>query len=472
MGRVTRKGPTRSRRGRRAFLIDLGPLRRSRDFRLVVGGQLVSVLGSQMTAVAVPYQVYAMTRSSLAVGLVSLALVPTLIIGAVVGGTVADAVDRRKLLIVVELVMAAGSTALALNAAAGAALWPLYVFPALVAGLSGFEDSALGAMVPGLVERREVATANATLQALFQFGAVAGPAITGLVLAGTGPAFVYWADAVTFLVVAVSMLRLGPQPPGTAADRPATASVREYLRSLGDGLRFARSRQGIQGAFLIDINATVLGMPRALFPALAANVFGGGAVTLGFLSAAPGAGALIGAVTTGWVGRVRRQGRAVIIAVIVWGLAIAGFGLACLVAPGPAHRDALATGPALARTGLTHADALALVAGLVLLAVAGWADVISAVFRNTIVQLSAPGDLRGRLTGLQTAVVNAGPRLGDVEAGVVASVVGTTASVLSGGLGCVAGALVIARLLPEFRRQRAAEPAAGTTRPAQITPVS
>src|SRR5580698_6274141 len=414
MGRVTRKGPTRSRRGRRAFLIDLGPLRRSRDFRLVVGGQLVSVLGSQMTAVAVPYQVYAMTRSSLAVGLVSLALVPTLIIGAVVGG----------------------------------------------------------AMVPGLVERREVATANATLQALFQFGAVAGPAITGLVLAGTGPAFVYWADAVTFLVVAVSMLRLGPQPPGTAADRPATASVREYLRSLGDGLRFARSRQGIQGAFLIDINATVLGMPRALFPALAANVFGGGAVTLGFLSAAPGAGALIGAVTTGWVGRVRRQGRAVIIAVIVWGLAIAGFGLACLVAPGPAHRDALAAGPALARTGLTHADALALVAGLVLLAVAGWADVISAVFRNTIVQLSAPGDLRGRLTGLQTAVVNAGPRLGDVEAGVVASVVGTTASVLSGGLGCVAGALVIARLLPEFRRQRAAEPAAGTTRPAQITPVS
>jgi MFS family permease len=455
------------------LLIDLGPLRRSRDFRLVVGGQLVSVLGSQMTAVAVPYQVYAMTRSSLAVGLVSLALVPALIIGAVIGGTVADAVDRRRLLIVVELVMAAGSAALALNAAAGPALWPLYVFPALVAGLSGFEDSALGAIVPGLVERREVATANATLQALFQFGAVAGPAITGLLLAGTGPAFVYWADAVTFVVVAASMLRLGPQPPVTAAaDRLATASVREFLRSLADGLRFTRGRPGIQGAFLIDINATVLGMPRALFPALAANVFGGGAVTLGFLSAAPGAGALIGAVTTGWVGRVQRQGRAVIIAVLVWGLAIAGFGLTCWLAPGPVHRGALTTGPAVAYAGLTHADALALVAGLVLLAAAGWADVISALFRNTIVQLSVPGDLRGRLTGLQTAVVNAGPRLGDVEAGVVASIVGPTASVLSGGLGCVAGALVIARLLPAFRRQQAPEPDTGTELPAQFAPVS
>jgi Transmembrane secretion effector len=453
------------------LLIDLGPLRRSRDFRLVVGGQLVSVLGSQMTAVAVPYQVYAMTRSSLAVGLVSLALVPALIIGAVVGGTVADAVDRRRLLIVVELMMAAGSTALALNAAARAALWPLYVFPALVAGLSGFEDTALGAMVPGLVERREVATANATLQALFQFGAVVGPAITGLLLAGTGPALVYWADAVTFAVVAASMLRLGPQPAVTAAaHRPATASVREFLRSLADGLRFTRGRQGIQGAFLIDINATVLGMPRALFPALAANVFGGGAVTLGFLSAAPGAGALIGAVTTGWVGRVKRQGRAVIIAVVVWGLAIAGFGLTCWLAPDPVHRGALTAGPALAYAGLTRADALALVAGLALLAAAGWADVISAVFRSTIVQMSAPGDLRGRLTGLQTAVVNAGPRLGDVEAGVVASIVGPTASVLSGGLGCVAGALVIARLLPAFRRQQAPEP--DTELPAQFAPVS
>jgi hypothetical protein len=456
-GRIPRRRP--------ALLIDLTPLRRSRDFRVVIGGQLVSVLGSQMTAVAVPYQVYAMTRSSLDVGLVSLALVPALIVGAVVGGTVADAVDRRKLLIVVELIMAVGSAALALNAAAGPALWPLFVFPALVAGLGGFEDSGLGAMVPGMVGRADVATANATLQALFQLGGVAGPALAGLMLAGTGPEFVYWADACTFVAVALSVLLISPQPPRRPAAAPGTGAadtgaggVRAFLRSLADGVRFTRGRQAIQGAFLIDINATVLGMPRALFPALAANVFGGGAISLGLLYAAPGAGALAGAVTTGWVGGVRRQGRAVIVAVIAWGLSIAGFGLACWLAPPPARPGSLAHA-----AGLTAADGLALLAGLVLLAAAGWADVISAVFRNTIVQLAAPDELRGRLTGLQMAVVSAGPRLGDAESGLVANAFGPIASVLSGGLACVAGALLIARLLPGFRRQRT--PALATAEP-------
>ncbi len=441
--------------------MDLAPLRRSRDFRIIVGGQLVSVLGTQMAALAVPYQVYAMTRSSLDVGLVSLTLVPALIVGAIVGGTVADAVDRRKLLIVVELIMALGAGALAVNAAAGPALWPLFVFPGLVAGLSGFEDSALGAMVPGLVGLKDVATANATLQALFQFGGVAGPAIAGVFLAGTGPAIVYWFNAASFVAVALSVVLISPQRPAPsavsavggsapAAGDPAMPSLRTFLRSLADGIRFTRGRQGVQGAFLIDINATVLGMPRALFPALAANVFGGGAITLGLLSAAPGAGALLGAVTTGWVGRVRRQGRAVILAVIGWGLAISGFGLVCWLAPRLPQPGRL-----IHAAGLTPADGLALVAGLALLAVAGWADVISAVFRDTIVQLSAPDELRGRLMGLQIAVVTAGPQLGNTEAGLVASAFGPIASVVSGGLACIAGALLIARLLPGFRRQEA-----------------
>jgi predicted MFS family arabinose efflux permease len=169
-------------------------------------------------------------------------------------------------------------------------------------------------------------------------------------------------------------------------------------------------------------------MPRALFPALGTTVFGGGATAVGLLYAAPGAGALIGAFTTGWVGRVRRQGLAVIAAVMVWGLAIAGFGLVRF-----------------------------LPLALVLLAVAGWADVISAVFRNTIIQFSGPDNMRGRLMGVQTAVVAGGPRLGDLEAGAVASAFGDTVSVVSGGLACVAGALLVARLLPGFRRQRAAD---------------
>ena len=181
----------------------------------------------------------------------------------------------------------------------------------------------------------------------------------------------------------------------------------------------------VQGAYLIDVNAMVFGLPRALFPAMAATTFGGGATTVGFLYAAPGAGALIGAVTTGWVGRIRRQGRAVIIAVIAWGAAITGFGLVPW-----------------------------LWAALPLLAIAGWADVISAVFRNTIIQFAGPAELRGRLMGVQIAVVAGGPRVGDLEAGAVANAFGNTASVVSGGLACIAGALVVARLLPGFRNQR------------------
>jgi MFS family permease len=180
---------------------------------------------------------------------------------------------------------------------------------------------------------------------------------------------------------------------------------------------------------VIDVNAMVFGMPRALFPALAATVFGGGTTTLGLLYAAPGAGALIGALTSGWVGRVRRQGLAVVVAVLVWGASIAGFGVA--------HWLPLA---------------------LLLLAVAGWADVLSAVFRNTIIQFAGPEGMRGRLMGVQMAVVAGGPRLGDLEAGAVANAFGDTASVVSGGLACVAGALVCAWALPGFTRQRSALP--------------
>jgi predicted MFS family arabinose efflux permease len=288
--------------------------------------------------------------------------------------------------------------------------------------LGTFEDSALGAVVPNLVRRSEVPAANAIFQALFQFGLVVGPALAGLLLAGTGIRFVYWIDSATFAAAAAAALAISPQPPAGGGRPPG-------LRSVLDGLRFIRGRRTIQGAFAIDLNATIFGLPRALFPALAATVFGGGPATLALLYAAPGAGALIGALTTGWVGRVQRQGRAVIIAVIVWGVAVTAFGLASW-----------------------------LPAALALLAVAGWADVISAVFRATIVQLSVPDALRGRLTGVQLSVVTGGPLLGDVEAGTVAAAFGYTVSVVSGGLVCVAGALLLAGLLPAFRRQRAEEP--------------
>jgi MFS family permease len=411
----------RGRKLARHLLIDVTPLRRSRDFRSLILGQLVSVLGTQLTAVAVPYQVYQLTRSSLDVGLVSLCALFPLIIGSLIGGSVVDAVDRRRLLLVVELLLAACSAGLAINADLSSSLWPLFVIPGLTAGLSGFDSSARSAIVPNMVRRSELSTANAMFQALFQLGSVAGPAAAGLLLAGAGIRFVYWMDVASFGASLLAVFLISPQPPVGGGHRAG-------LRSIMEGLRFVRGRQAIQGAYLIDVNAMVFGMPRALFPALATSVFGGGATTVGFLYAAPGAGALVGALTTGWVSRIQRQGRAVIIAVIVWGLAITGFGLVSW-----------------------------LPAALVLLAVAGWADVISAVYRNTIIQLSVPDALRGRLQGLQIAVVTGGPRLGDLESGAVASGFGNSTSVISGGLACVAGAVILGRLLPGFRQQRAAE---------------
>ncbi len=401
----------------RRLLIDLTPLRRSRDFRALITGQLVSVLGTQLTAVAVPYQVYRLTHSSLDVGLVSLTQLLPLLIGSLIGGSVVDAVDRRRLLVVVQLCMAGSSAGLAVNADLGPSLWPLFIFPALTAGLSGFDSPARNAMIPNLVGRAEVPTANAMFQALFQFGLVVGPALAGLLLAGPGVHFVYWLDVGSFLVSLMMVFTISPQPAPGSTHPPG-------LRSIVEGLRYVKGRQGIQGAYLIDINAMVFGMPRALFPALAVS-FGGGASTLGYLYSSVGVGALVGALTTGWVARVRRQGLAVIVAVIVWGAAIAGFGLVS-----------------------------ALPAALALLAVAGWADVISAVFRNTIIQLSTPNALLGRLSSLQIAVVTGGPRLGDLESGAVASAFGTGVSVVSGGLACIGGALVLARLLPDFRRLR------------------
>lgn len=401
----------------RRLLLDLTPLRRSRDFRLLAGGQLISILGTQLTAVAVPYEVYRLTHSSLQVGLVSLAQLAPLIIGSLIGGSVVDAVDRRRLLLVVEALMAACSAGLAVNADLGSALWPLYLFPALSAGLSGFDGPARGAIVPNLVRREEFTSANAMFQAMFQIGSVVGPALAGLLLAGAGVKVVFWLDVASFGASLLAAAAIGPQ-------RPVGGGQRAGLRSIGDGFRFLRGRQPIQGAYLIDINAMVFGMPRALFPALGTTVFAGGAATVGLLYAAPGAGALLGAVTTGWAVRVSRQGRAVIVAVVTWGVAIAGF-------------------------GLVHW----LPAALALLAIAGWADVISAVFRNTIIQLLVPDRLRGRLSALQIAVVTGGPRLGDLESGAVATALGAEVSVVSGGVACIVGAVILARALPGFRRQ-------------------
>jgi predicted MFS family arabinose efflux permease len=409
----------------RATLSDVTPLRESRQYRVLYVGELVGFLGSQLTVVAVPFQVYQLTRSSLAVGLVGLVQLGPLLACSLAGGALVDAVDRRRLLLASQALRGALSAGLVANALLPhPALWPLYLLTAAAAGLQAVDGPARNAAIPALVRRELLPAAAALHQIVMQVGQVAGPAAAGLVIGSVSLAAAYAIDVACYTAATLLVLALRPLPPGEGGRRAGLASVRE-------GLRFLRGRRALQGTFYIDLNAMVFGMPRALFPALGTSVFGGGAATVGLLYAAPGAGALLGAATAGWVGRVRRQGRAVLVSVAVWGAAIAAFGLV-----------------------------RSLPAALCLLAVAGAADVVSAVFRSTILQLAVPDGLRGRLSAIHIAVVTGGPRLGDVEAGVVARLTSPRFSVVSGGLACLAGVVLLAWRLPQLDRT-VAEPAAG-----------
>jgi MFS family permease len=358
---------------------------------------------------------FVLTDSSLQVGLLSLAQLGPVIACSFVGGTLADAVDRRKVLLVANVCMLATSAGLALNATLDQPLiWPIYVCTALSAGLSAIDSPTRSAVVPTLVRRDQIPAAAALNQTGYQFGQIAGPALAGLLIANVSLASAYWFDVATFGFSIVTLLLL-------PALLPAGGGTKAGIGSIKEGLRYVGKERTLQGTFLIDINAMVFGMPRALFPQLGTEVYGGGAGTVGLLYAAPAVGAFVGAITTGWVGRVRHQGRAVIWAVMIWGAAITAFGFA-----------------------------KALPLALLMLAIAGAADVISAVFRGTILQLHVPDSLRGRLNALNIAVVTGGPRLGDMEAGVVATAATPQVSVVSGGLACMVGVAVIAKLLPEL----------------------
>ncbi|MEY2571087.1 MAG: hypothetical protein QOE63_1437, partial [Acidimicrobiaceae bacterium] len=344
----------------------------------------------------------------------------------------ADQLDRRRLLLIANVLLASTSTGLALNAMATHPLvWPLYVLTALNAGFSGLDSPTRSAAVPTLVRRDQIPAAAALNQTGIQVGQILGPSFAGLVIASWELSAAYWIDAATFVFAIGCLVLMHPMA-------PEGGGTKAGFRSIAEGLRFVRAERAVQGCFIVDINAMVFGMPRALFPQLGTQLFHGGAGTIGLLYGAPGAGALLAALTTGWVSGVRRPGRAVLLAVAVWGAAIAGFGLTSW-----------------------------LPLALVLLAVAGGADVISAVFRGTILQLQVPDRLRGRLNSVNIAVVTGGPRLGDLEAGAVATATSARFSVVSGGLACIAGVGLIARLLPELERWR---PPAETANPGVLEP--
>jgi MFS family permease len=396
-------------------VVDITPLREVPSYRWLYAGMFFVQAGRNLTIVAVPFQVFEQTGSTLAVGMLGLAQLGPLLIVSVVGGALADAVDRRILLVVSQLGLAATAAGLMWNSLLDTpAIWPLYVLSAVNAGISGIDSPTRQAIVPGLVGPALLSKAFALNQTMTNVAHAAFPAIAGLLIATAGLPFSYGVETVMFLVGALLMRRL--------PEIHVEGGRRKFeLSSIVEGFRFLRERRVIQATLLIDLNAMVFGMPTALFPAIGTELFGGNAFTVGLLFSAFGVGALVGAFTSGWVGSVRRQGRATIIAVIGWGVAMAIFGLT---------------------TSLPLA--------LVMLGLAGAADVISAIFRGTILQLNAPDELRGRMSAMHTAVVAGGPRLGDVEAGVVAALTSVRFSVVSGGLACVLGALAIGRWAPQF----------------------
>ncbi|HWG65139.1 MAG TPA: MFS transporter [Streptosporangiaceae bacterium] len=416
------EGPDRARRGIAGILVNPGPLRDHRDFRRLWGGQLASQLGSQLTLVAVSYQTYRLTGSTAIVGLVSLGQLLPLLAGSLIGGPMVDAWDRRRVLLVTQLLLAVGCAGLMANALLSRPLlWPIFACTAENAAFQGVDWSARRASLRRLVPLADLPAALSLQSAAFQVTSVIGPAAAGLLIAHAGFALVYGLNVASFGVafVLVALLpRLAPEGGG----QPAS------LSSLVGGVRYMTGSKPLTAAFVIDLGAMVFGLPRALFPALAATVYGGGAATVGYLNAAPGVGALVGSLLTGHVGAVRRVGRAVVIGVVVWGLAITGFGLVPW-----------------------------LWAALALLAVAGAADVVSAVFRMVIVQQVTPDAMQGRVNSLVFAGVQGGPRVGDAEAGAVAAAAGPQVAAWSGGLLSVVTAAVTCWVLPAIWRYHSRE---------------
>jgi predicted MFS family arabinose efflux permease len=399
------------------FVVDITPLRRYRHFRRLWAGQVVSGLGSQLTIVAVAFQAYALTRSTLVVGLIGLAQLVPLLAGALWGGTLADAVDRKRVLVLTQIAMATAVGGLVVNASLShPVVWPLFLCTAASAGFQGVDWPTRQAALPMLVEAPDVTAAIALQTTIQQLALVAGPALAGVLIATIGLGAVYGIDVATFAVALVAVLFL-------PALVPRGGGTPMGLRSMAEGFGHLRHQRLLSATYWIDLNAMIFGMPRAVFPALGTGLFGGGAGVVGLLYAAPGAGALVGSLFTGWCGRVRHQGRAIAACVVIWGVTIALFGVI----------------PVLG-------------VGLALLALAGAADVVSAVFRQAVQQRAVPQHLQGRLSGTFFAVVAGGPRLGDAETGVAAAIGGPQFAVWSGGLACVVGVAVLLWRVPELWR--------------------
>ncbi len=407
----------------RSLLVDPAPLRRNPDFRRLFTARAVSFVGSMVTFVALPAQVFALTGSSLQVGLLGVAELVPLVGAALYGGALADRVDRRRLVVTCEFAMALCTALLAWNGARGddAHLWVLYVFAAVAAVFDGLQRPAIEALNQQLVAAEHITGANALNSMLFSTGMIVGPIVGGVIVSAAGFGWAFGVDTATFVLGGILASRLPPRRARRADDEIPDSP----LADIGIGLRYAWRRKDLLGSYLVDVNAMVFGMPLALFPAMAVDL--GGRGTLGFLYAAPGIGSLVASAFGGSIPRrVRRHGIGLLWAAAGWGLAVTAFGFA---------RDVWLA--------------------VALLAVAGGADMISGLFRMAIWNHSIPNEMRGRLAGIEMISYSASPPLGNVESGLIAAATSVRTSVVSGGVACVAVGGLIAIGLPALRAYRA-----------------
>lgn len=415
------------------LVADLRPLRGSPAFRRLWTGSTLSSIGGQMTSFAVALQVYTVTHSSVAVGGVGLAIaVPGIVVG-LASGSIIDSLDRRRLVLVTTSILAAVSGLFAVQAFAGLnQVWLLYALVVVQAAVSSVNAPARRTFLPRLLPADQVPAGAALNMLSMHLSVTVGPLVAGVIAAAGGLRVCYLVDAISFAGALYGVARL-------PAMRPEGTITRAGFPAVIDGLRFIFHNRVLSGALLADLSATVLGMPFSLLPAINADRFGGSPRTLGLLAAAPAIGGLLGTALSGPVGRVSRQGRAILIAGAVWGAGLAAFGLA---------------------------DALWL--AVACLIVAGTADVLSVVFRTTVIQLATPDGYRGRASAAEHVVGAACPQLGNFRAGAVASLTSPGVSAVSGGLATIVGAGLIALAMPAFVRYR--EPIRGAPEPAHPEP--
>lgn len=397
-----------------SHFLDSSLLKKNRDYRLLYIGQFISFIGTMITSVALPYQIYDLTRSTLMVGLLSLVQLLPLLITALVGGVFADRYNRRALLIISEFLLACGCCILALNSYSSTpSLSLLFITSSIMSAINGLHRPAFDSITQQIVKPGDYKAVGALATFKFSFCLIIGPAIAGVIIAQCGIVVTYLLDLATFVISLANLILMHTIPKPIAQEHPS------ILSSLKEGLSFAYSRQELMGSYFVDFFAMVFAMPNALLPAIAQQY--GGAKTLGLLYAAPAAGALVISFVSGWTAKVSADGKAIAIAAACWGVAIIGFGLST-----------------------------SLWLGLLFLALSGAFDAISGIFRTTLWNNTIPPNYRGRLAGIEMISYLSGPKLGDTRAGLVAAGMGITTALISGGILCIIGVGICCMALPKF----------------------